>query len=131
MKVRNPACVCLAASLSCLLCACGGGSGPAANNNAGQQPLIDQQPQVSIVPGNTNVVTGDSTTLTVTSRNTLGRNAKIEWTTTGGKLHTEQDGRVARVQFDQPGAYTVTAKLRIGDYIADQDSVTINARPLR
>jgi len=74
---------------------------------------------------------GDTTTLTVMSKNTLGHDAQVQWDATGGKLTTEDNGRIARVQFDKPGVYTVNAKLLIDGRVYDQDSVTIEARPLR
>jgi len=95
------------------------------------KPLADTQPQINIVAPNREVATGDTVTLTVSSRNTLGRNARIAWNTTGGKVNPEENGRIARLQFDQPGAYTVNAKLYVEDHLVDQDAVTVTARPIR
>jgi len=123
--------VCLAAGLA-LGIACGG----CASDNSRPQtteptrPIADTQPQITIVSSNREVAVGDTTTFTMNSKNTLGRNARVEWTTTGGTLTTEDNGRIARVQFDQPGAYTVTSKLIVDDQIQDQDAITVTARPL-
>jgi uncharacterized protein YfaS (alpha-2-macroglobulin family) len=93
--------------------------------------VAQNQPQISIVTANRTVAVGDTATLTVNSKNTLGQDAKLEWVTTGGKLTTENDHRTAHVRFDQPGAYTITAKLMINGRVYDQDSVTMDAKALR
>jgi PKD domain len=95
------------------------------------KPLADVQPQINIVSPNREVAAGDTITMTLNSRNTLGRNVRVEWTTTGGSVTPQDNGRIARVQFDQPGAYTVTAKLYADEHLVDQDAVTITARPIR
>lgn len=123
MKLSSLACVCLALSAASI----GGGC---ANEHGSTRPITEAQPQIDVVSANKEVVVGDTTTLTVTSRNTLGHDAQVQWDTTGGRLTTEENGRVARVQFDKPGSYTVNAKLLIDGRVYDQDSVTIEARPL-
>jgi hypothetical protein len=94
-------------------------------------PLISSQPQISLVASNKEIVQGDTTTLTVDSRNTLGRNAQIEWTATGGEVQTDDSGRVARVRFDTPGVFTVLGRLLIDGQEVDREMMNINVRPLR
>jgi hypothetical protein len=88
-------------------------------------------PGLSISAFNKDVMAGDTTTLVVSDRNTLGRNAHVEWMTTGGRIMPAENGRVARATFDAPGDYTVTAGLFFGNVEVARDSVNISARPLR
>jgi hypothetical protein len=115
---------------SCLL-ALGLAAGLTTGCTDSHSTVAENQPQITIVTANHNVAVGDTSTLTVNSKNTLGQSAKLEWSTTGGKLTTEDDHRVAHVRFDQPGAYTITAKLLIDGRVYDQDSVTMEAKTLR
>ncbi len=98
---------------------------------AHNEPMIADQPRIMIAASNTDLVVGDTTTLTISSKNTLGREADVEWATTGGKISTEDNHRVARVKFDAPGTYTVTARLVVNKAQLDAKSVNINVRPLR
>ena len=88
-------------------------------------------PTIAMTSSNRQIATGEVTTFSVSSENTLGRDAQVEWTTTGGELRTEDNGRIARAMFNQPGAFTVTAVLLVDGREVDRDSVTINVRPLR
>src|SRR4051812_47089510 len=89
-------------------------AGPACSSDGGddhytQRPVAQGRPEINISASNKEIAVGDTTTLTVNSRNTLGHSADVEWTTTGGKLNTEENGRIARITFPAPGVYTVTA----------------------
>lgn len=95
------------------------------------EPLASNRPQIALIASNKEIVQGDTTTLTVDSRNTLGRDAKIDWTATGGDVQTDDSGRVARVRFDSPGVYTVIARLLIDGREFDREMMNINVRPLR
>jgi hypothetical protein len=117
------------AILVACLAAVGVGIGCA--NNRADDPLMDAQPQISLVSSNREITVGDTTTLTVNSRNTLGKDAQVEWTSTGGDLQTADSDRVARVMFEQAGVYTVTASLMVDGRVVDRESVNINVRPLR
>ncbi len=77
----------------------------------------------------TAVAVGDTATVTARSKDTYGRNATVKWMTTGGKLTTEENGRLARVKFDTPGTYTVTAYLMVDGQEVKRDSVNIEVRP--
>ena len=100
------------------------------NNNRVDEPL-EARPQISLVASNREIVAGDTTTLTVNSRNTLGRDAEIEWIATGGRLSTDENDRVARLAFDEAGVYTVTAVLHVDGREVDRESVNITVRPLK
>jgi len=76
----------------------------------------------------TDIVEGELVTLTAHDRNTVGREAKVEWKTTAGEVETEENGRVARVSFDEPGTYTVTGRLVLDGQIVREDSVDIEVR---
>jgi hypothetical protein len=113
------------------VCLAAMGVGFGCSNNRADEPLANTRPQISLVSSNREIAVGDTTTLTVNSRNTLGRDARVEWTTTGGDLQTADSDRVARLMFEQPGMYTVTASLLVDGREVDRESVNINVRPLR
>jgi hypothetical protein len=73
---------------------------------------------------------GEIATVTTRSMNTLGRDADIEWSTTGGKLDTERNDRIARIKFDKPGTYIITAKLVVDGHVVDSDQVEVTVRQL-
>jgi PKD repeat protein len=77
------------------------------------------------------IVVGEIVTFTTRSSNVAGRPTQIEWSTTGGQLSTEVDGQVARVQFERPGTYTVTARLLIDNQLVESDSKTVKVRSLQ
>lgn len=77
----------------------------------------------------TTVSVGDTATITARSKDTYGRDAEVKWVTTGGKLTTDEGGRLARVKFDTPGTYTVTAYLMVDGKEVKRDSVNIEVRP--
>jgi hypothetical protein len=78
----------------------------------------------------TDIVEGELVTLTAHDRNTVGRNAKVEWTTTAGDVNTEANGRIARVTFDKPGTYTVTGRLLVDGEAVREDSVDIEVEQI-
>jgi len=88
------------------------------------------QPQFSVSPSSREIMVGEIVTVTTRSSNLAGGESQIDWFTTGGNLTTEQNNRVARIQFDRPGNYTVSARLSDADEITYSDSVTINVKPL-
>jgi hypothetical protein len=73
---------------------------------------------------------GEIVTVTTRSVNTLGADADIDWSTSGGNLDVEKNGRVARVKFDQPGTYMITAKLTVDGRVVDTDHVEVKVRNL-
>lgn len=84
-----------------------------------------------IQSSDSDIVAGELVTVSANSRNTLGKKPSVKWSSTGGDVSTESDGRVARVKFNEPGAYTVTARLELDGVAVDEDSVDIKVRPLR
>jgi len=91
MKASVLTSLCLAGALV----GCNTGNGTTSDQRSDSnviKPLAETQPQINIVAPNREVATGDTVTLTVSSRNTLGRNARIEWNTTGGKVNPEENG---------------------------------------
>lgn len=91
----------------------------------------DRSPSIDIAPGQEHVLVGDTTTFIVKSRNTVGYDAEVQWTSTGGEIQSEQNGSIARARFDQPGVYTITSTLLIDGREVDRDAVNITVRPLR
>jgi hypothetical protein len=73
---------------------------------------------------------GEIVTIIARSEDTYGRESKISWTTTSGDLTTEQNGRVARIRFEEAGTYTVTAVLMIDGREARRATVDIHVKPL-
>ncbi len=77
-----------------------------------------------------NLVVGETVTVFARSYDTFGRDPKIDWTTTGGKLVTEQNGRVARVMIDQPGTFTIRAILSADGREIKRESIEVRVKPL-
>jgi predicted nucleic acid-binding Zn-ribbon protein len=84
-----------------------------------------------IRPSTREIVAGEIVTLTTRSENLLGRDATIEWRTTGGKLTTEDNNRIARVRIDEPGTYTIGARLIMNGREVMTDDTTVTVRPVR
>lgn len=106
-------------------------AGAACNTDTAMHGSSESAPALSVSAQNKTVTVGDTTTLTVQSRNTVGRNAHVEWMSTGGRIETAENGRVARISFDAPGTYTVTARLFFDNVEVAHDAVNINAQPLK
>jgi len=77
------------------------------------------------------ILAGEVVTLTTRSENTLGRDAGVKWTSTGGDIKTEDNGRIARVTFPNPGTYTVTGRLELDGQGTRTDSVDVRVREVR
>ncbi len=87
-------------------------------------------PMVELMPSADTIYVGEIVTVVTQSKNTLNRDAKIKWSTSGGDLKTEQDGRVARVKFDKAGEYTITAQLVVDGNVSDVKMRKITVKPL-
>ncbi len=87
-------------------------------------------PSVSVEASSTSIVVGETATFVARSKDTYGRDARIRWTSTAGKLTTEQDGRVARVRFDEVGTYTVRAILTTEGRDVQSDMIEVRVRPV-
>ncbi len=87
--------------------------------------------KLDVKPSATKCVVGETITFFSHTENTLGRNAKLEWTTTGGTLKTEDENRVARVTFEKPGTYSVDGVLMADGREVERSTnvVTVSALP--
>lgn len=85
---------------------------------------------IFVEPSSREIVAGETVTLVARTRDTYGRDAKIEWSSTAGSLKTEQDGRIARVRFDQTGTYTVRAALHVDGREVEHESVVVRVKPV-
>ncbi len=85
---------------------------------------------LDLKPSTTSLLVGEIVTVTARVNDIYGRDAKLEWTSTAGDLDTEQEGRVARVKFNEPGTYTVSAKLMVDGREVQHDYVEIRVKPL-
>jgi plastocyanin len=88
------------------------------------------EPGMSISASATRVFVGDTVTLVPKTRNVLGKDARIDWHSSSGKLSTADDGRLARIVFDTPGTYHVDATLIVDGHEVQRDSVAIDVKPL-
>jgi hypothetical protein len=90
-----------------------------------------QEINLKLHPSSRSMVAGEIITIKANTENLLGRDAEVEWFAPGGEIRTEENGRIARVMFTDPGTYTVSARLFVDGALARRDSVTVNVRPLR
>jgi hypothetical protein len=73
----------------------------------------------------------ETVTFEATDKNTLGRNAKLNWEATGGKLwSTDSSNRVVQVQYMTPGVYSVTATLTADNQQPMRETRTVDVRPI-
>lgn len=86
---------------------------------------------LTIEPSSREIVVGETVTLVARTRDTYGRDAKLKWSTTAGSLSEEQDGRVARVKFNEVGTYTVKATLNVDGNPVQTDMVEIRVKAIR
>lgn len=77
------------------------------------------------------IVVGETVTFVARTMDTYGRDAKVQWNTTAGDLRTEENGRIARVTFDNIGTYTVRATLNIDGRNVAQDLEEVRVVALR
>lgn len=101
------------------------------NRSRMDEPFIEDRPQISLRAANREIVAGDTTTLSIFSKNTLGRDAEVEWSSTGGNITTDENNRIARLSFQDSGVYTVTARLLVDGQEVDRESTNITVRPLK
>lgn len=87
-------------------------------------------PGVSIEASARDVVAGDTVTFVARSHDTYGRDTKIRWEATSGKVTTDQDGRIARVKFTETGTYSVKAVLVQDGRDVQSDMVEVRVKPV-
>jgi plastocyanin len=92
--------------------------------------LAAQQVDFWVEPSRRTVLAGETVTLTVRDQDTAGRDVNIEWSATGGEITTERNNRIARIQFDTPGVYTITGRMYADDMVMT-DSVDITVQRVR
>ena len=97
---------------------------------SGQPSGPDASIGLKLEPTARTITAGEVVTVAARTENLLGRDASIKWLAPGGEIKTEQNGRIARVRFDQPGTYTVTAQLFVDDREIRRDQVTVRVNPL-
>jgi len=105
-------------------------AGAGCENDSWARTAPSGQVDFAIHPSHTDLLVGETATITVESHNTLGRDPHIDWSASGGKLNPESNGRVARIIFEQPGTYLVSARLLLGDQLVRTDSVTFTVHPI-
>lgn len=85
---------------------------------------------LSLEPSATSIVAGETVTIVARTKDTYGRDAKVKWSSTAGKLDSEEDGRVARVKFTETGTYSVKASLSVDGRETDTETVQIVVKPV-
>jgi hypothetical protein len=85
---------------------------------------------IELKPANHTIAAGDTVTIATHTRNLAVRGSDIQWASTGGRIELSEDHRIARVRFDNPGRYTVTARALYNGSIVDTSSVQIEVRPV-
>ena len=101
------------------------------DRDSSSDPVVAESYGFDLVPTTREIAAGEMVTIATRSRNLIGRDTRVEWSATGGKIESDQSGSVARVTFDEPGAYTIRARLFVDGRPLEQDSVDIRVRPLR
>jgi plastocyanin len=99
--------------------------------NDGYAGSENEDVRFRVIASNSDIVAGDVVTFTTRSENTLGRDAKVTWTSTGGEIDTEDGGRIARATFEKPGTYTVTGQLKVDGQVVRSDSVDVRVKAVR
>jgi plastocyanin len=85
----------------------------------------------SINASHTDIMVGETVTLTARTTDTLGRDVDVKWTSTGGNLDTERGNRIARVTFDKPGTYSVRGDLYLNGNVYKSDQKVITVKQIR
>ncbi len=104
------------------------GLGACANDQ--RRSDVPNPPGINVETSTRDITAGEIVTLTARTNDTYGRDAQVRWTSTAGTLTTEQDGRIARVKFDQPGTYTVKASLMTEGREVQTDMIEIRVKPV-
>lgn len=97
---------------------------------SGQASGPDASIGLKLEPTARTITAGEVVTVAARTENLLGRDADIKWLAPGGDVRTEQNGRIARVRFDQPGTYTITAQLFADGREVRRDQATVRVNPL-
>lgn len=95
------------------------------------EEAVVRKPGISVSGPGRDLIVGDTATFMASTANTYGRDAKIRWTSTAGKVSTDQGGSVARVRFDESGVYTVKATLEIDGAAVQTESVDVRVNAIK
>ena len=100
--------------------------------SSGQRTSADEYDDIEfdIRASDTRIAQDEIVTVRADTENTYGRDAKVKWTSTGGDIDTEDDGRIARITFEKPGMYTMTGNLELEGEVVLADSVDIRVTPV-
>jgi uncharacterized protein YjdB len=101
------------------------------SSNSRTEASMAQRPSISVTAPSRELLAGDTATFMANTANTYGRDAKVRWTTTGGQLTTEDNGRIARVRFVDTGTYTVKATLDVDGNPVQTEAVDVHVRPVK
>lgn len=85
---------------------------------------------LSLRPSNTAPVAGDTITVSSLTRNIEGRDPKIAWAASGGDVRPIENGRAARVRFDRPGTFTVSAVMTLDDGAEFAEEIAVVVQPV-
>ena len=129
MKAINQICVATAAGLA-LLTGCANDSRNETYSRTEETRAV-QKSSISITTLSRELLVGDTATFMANTANTYGRDAHVRWTTTAGHLTTDEGGRIARVRFDEAGAYTVKATLELDGNVVQTEAVDVRVRPVK
>ena len=91
----------------------------------------DDATDLTVTASSTKVLVNETVTFFPRTENTLGRNAKLTWTSTGGKLTTKDPGPIAQVTFDKPGTYSVDGVLSVDGKEVKRATTVITVSPLQ
>ena len=89
------------------------------------EEAVVQKPSISLRGPGRDLLVGDTATFFVDSKNTYGRDARVKWSTTAGKLSTDKGDSVARVRFDETGVYTIKATLEVDGNPVQTEAVDV------
>jgi hypothetical protein len=106
--------------------------GACASNDYNRLPAgPDAQVGLKLSPSSRSIAEGEVVTVQANTENLLGKDAEMRWEAPGGKVATEDSGRIARVMYDRPGTYTVTGHLLVDGREIRAEQVTVNVKPLK
>ena len=94
-----------------------------------QPNMPEQAVQFHIEPAHRDITAGQMVMYHPYSENLVGHEHRIEWNASGGELEALDNGERARVIFDQPGRYTVSANLYVNDQLLRTSTGSVFVRP--
>lgn len=100
------------------------------NKGSTNTSVPDADVGLKLDPSSRTITAGEIATVAARTENLLGRDAAVRWSAPGGDLHVEQNGRIARAHYEQPGTYTITAQLFIDEHEVRRDQTTVKVNPL-